>query len=61
MMESDEMHEARAMVTDWGVPEEFARQAEAALTFLNIHEVTLHNVWMVFSALLGFFHNNHVP
>jgi hypothetical protein len=60
MLNSEEMLEARAAVSDWGVPEEFARRAEAAREFLNIREVNLQNVWMVFSALLGFFLNNNV-
>jgi hypothetical protein len=55
MMDSDEMREARALATDWGVTPEFARRAEAALKTLRIEEVTLQNVWITFSALLGFF------
>jgi hypothetical protein len=55
MLETDLMQRAKAQASDWGVPEEFARRAEAALRTLEIEEVTLQNIWIVFTALLAFF------
>jgi hypothetical protein len=55
MLQSEVMQQAKAQASDWGVPAEFAQRAEAGLMTLEIGEVTLQNVWVVFSALLAFF------
>ena len=54
MLESDELQEERRLVSDWGVPDQFARKAEQAMTTLRIKQVTLQNIWITFSALLHF-------
>lgn len=41
--------------TDWGVPEEFTEQATAALAQLEVEEVTMGNVWLVFNSILHYF------
>jgi len=48
----DEMRENYDALTDWGVPPEFAARAAAACDRLQVHEVTLMNVWVVFSSIL---------
>ena len=47
-----EMEAERKFCKDWGVPDEFAAKADGLLGKMCIMEITLDNVWIVFSALL---------
>jgi len=51
MFAHPEMEEAQALSTDWGIPDWFEREVTTALANLHVGEVTLHNIWLVFSAL----------
>ena len=48
----DGMQANHDALTDWGVPEDFATRAEAALNRLRVREVTMTNVWLVFAGIL---------
>jgi len=48
----DDMEQEKEALMDWGVPEEFAAEAEKALKAAKLGPVTVKNVWNVFSVLL---------
>jgi hypothetical protein len=49
-----EMHKGQEAAEDWGVPQDFAARAQSAFERLHSPEVTLTNVWIIFSAILPF-------
>jgi len=55
ILREPELQEGKDLLNDWGVPDWFANEAEAALQTLHVKEITLHNVWIIFHALLAFF------
>ena len=42
-------------LTDWGVPPEFARRAQAICDMINlkVNQVSINEVWVAFSAILA--------
>ena len=49
----DDIEKERNPVIDWGVPGEFAARAQAVYDSMNISELTMKNVWIVFSEMLN--------
>ena len=50
----DSMQKEKDSMSDWGVPEEFADRAQQVYDTLGISEVTMSNVWLVFSTMINF-------
>lgn len=49
-----ELEDEKRMLSDWGIPPEFAERAKAALDMAGVDSITLSNVWVVFNAILRF-------
>lgn len=50
----NDLEEEKRMLTDWGVPEEFSERAKEVLQMIEVGEVTLSNIWIVFNAMLHY-------
>ena len=48
----DDIERERNPVIDWGVPEEFAAHAQEVYDSLDISNLTMKNVWIVFKHML---------
>lgn len=49
-----EFEEGRKAVEDWGVPVEFATRAQEGYIRLRSPEISLTNIWLIFSALIPY-------
>lgn len=49
----DDLEEEKKAMSDWGVDPEVAELAGIALARLGVEEVTMENVWIIFTSLLG--------